>query len=253
MNVDNSLAHVPQQSPTMKWTHRFPTGSWALTSHIGLPLHLGLLVNTGSGRVLLLAIGSGRVLYMGRFVVFSYSGSVRVHSVASVWVGRPTSGRVGCPPPGWVGCHLPSSSCFRSDPLLHFFICSNPIPSSYFSPSPSSFSRSDLSPSSLSRSNLSSFIRSDPSSVIVAFLFATFLKCQVPIRSNPLPSSTYPIRAHISDLIRNLHCFLKLFQQVFTPFDDVFDHSNYWNQSQSISYSHSNMHNQPQTSFTSIS
>ena len=113
-------------------------------------------------------------------------------------------------------------SCFRSVFML-LFICSYPI--RFRAPALIRLCVSD--PIRPLRSDPSSSIRSDPSLASVAFLFATFPKCWVLIRSDSLLSSTYPIRAPLSDPIRTLHCFLKLFQQVFTPFDDVFDHSNY--------------------------
>ena len=153
-------------------------------------MHLGLLVNTGSGRVPPQVIGSDRCPSSVR--VGSPSGMVRV--------GRLSSSR--------VGCHSPPVRASAPIRLLILHVL-----------------QSD--PSSCFRSDPSSIIRSDPSSASVAFLFATFPKCWVPIRSDSLLSSTYPIRAPLSDPIRTLHCFLGLFQQVFTPFDDVFDHSNY--------------------------
>ena len=160
-------------------------------------MHLGLLVNTGSGWVPSQAIGSGRVssICSGRVFFWCGSGRVPLHRFGSGASPRVESGVISPPARASVPIRLL---------VLHMLL-------------------SD--PSSCLRSDPSSLIRSDPSSVSVAFLFATFPKCWVPIRSDSLLSSTYLIRAPYP--IRTLHYFLKLFQQVVTPFDDVFDHSNY--------------------------
>ena len=82
-------------------------------------------------------------------------------------------------------------------------------------------------PSSCLHSDPSSSIRSDPSSASVAFLFAIFPQV---LGSDPIGFFAQFYISDPSPLIRsdpNPALFLKLFQQVFTPFDDVFDHSNY--------------------------
>ena len=181
-------------------------------------MHLGLLVNwVGSGSTSSYRFGSVFFIRSGRVPLLMRFGS------AFLWV------RVSC------FFFFGSGRCFLSGRVGSFLVrafdpssCSPsyaPIRSAFLAPALIRLCISD--PIRPLRSDSSSSIRSDPNSASVAFLFATFPKCWVPIRSDSLLSSTYPIRAPLSDPIRTLHCFLKLFQQVFTPFDDVFDHSNY--------------------------
>ena len=72
MNIDNSLAHVPQQSPTHEVHSLVPI--WILSQYpsFGLPLHLGLSVFIGSVRIRMLLlhwIGSGLQIATVRIVI----------------------------------------------------------------------------------------------------------------------------------------------------------------------------------------
>ena len=150
--------------------------------------------------------------------------------------------RFGSGPPCHIGSvrvlHVASgrfANCLPSVPCLIFWSDPIPIPIPIRSdPIPLTSLRVDLISPSLARS--------DPSSTIVAFLFATLSPCAKPRFGSVIPCPVlYSVRAHSSDPIRKPALFFCNFSsEHFTPFDDVFDHSIYSNQSQSIPQSHSN-------------